>query len=126
MTRFSVTHPAADTSLPPGVRICENSWLARIAAWKLKGHSAALVFGRTIFLYNVNKASFLEDKAWLRHELKHVEQYQRLGKWNFLWQYFLEWVKKGYYQNRFEQEAREAEQCLPATKEKATSGEAAL
>ena len=103
--------PATGITLPPGIKIKEKSWLARIAAWKLGGHSAALVFGRPIYLYNIDTASFLEDKPWLRHELKHVEQYQRLGKINFLWQYLLEWLRKGYYQNKFEVEAREAEKA---------------
>ncbi len=96
------------------VKIKENSWLARIAAWKLKGHGAALVFGSTIYLYNVSRKDFLDDEAWVRHELKHIEQYQQLGKLPFLWFYFIEWIQKGYYKNRFEVAARNAEKEIPA------------
>lgn len=91
------------------VIIRENSWLAKLAAAKLKADQAAIVFGSTIHLHNTSRAEFLSDKEWLCHELKHVEQYQQHGFAAFLVKYLFEWVKNGYYNNRFEKEARENE-----------------
>ena len=95
--------------LPAGVRVKENSWLARLAAAKLKSKSVALVVGSTIYLHGVTREKFLQNPTWVRHELKHVEQYQRLGKINFLASYIAEWMRHGYHNNKFEIEAREAE-----------------
>ncbi|MBS1775668.1 MAG: DUF4157 domain-containing protein [Bacteroidetes bacterium] len=88
------------------VRIKENSWLARWAAKKMKCNSVALVVGRTIYLHNRSPSQFLQDKQWVLHELKHVEQYQKNGWIRFLWLYGLETLKNGYANNRFEVEAR--------------------
>jgi hypothetical protein len=98
-----------NSQLPPGVQIKEGSWLARLAAWKLNSKSVALVVGNTIYLHGVTRVKFLQNPAWVRHELKHVEQYQRLGKINFLASYIAEWVRHVYHNNKFEIEAREAE-----------------
>ena len=90
-------------------KIKENSILARIGAWKLRTGRMAMTIGSTIHLYNTSRKEFLEDQRWLRHELKHVEQYQRYGLVRFLWKYTIESMLRGYYYNRFEIEAREAE-----------------
>jgi hypothetical protein len=90
-------------------RIKENSIFARIGAWKLRSRRMAMTIGNTIHLYNTSQQEFLEDQRWLRHELKHVEQYQRYGLITFLWMYTVESIQRGYYLNRFEIEAREAE-----------------
>ncbi|MFN2440934.1 MAG: DUF4157 domain-containing protein [Chitinophagaceae bacterium] len=95
--------------MPVQVKIKENSFVARLAAWKLKANSVAIVFGNTIYLWNVTKQHFLKDERWVLHELEHIRQYSRLGLIPFLFQYMLEWMRKGYYQNRFEVEARQAE-----------------
>ena len=94
------------------VRLKENSALARIAAWKLNAGSVALVLGKTIHLYNVSKKEFLQHDKWVRHELKHIEQFERYGTIKFLLMYLLEWFRNGYTNNRFEKEAREAETSL--------------
>jgi hypothetical protein len=39
-----------------------------------------------------------------------VAQYRQFGFVPFIFLYLAEWIKKGYYNNRFEVEAREAEQ----------------
>jgi hypothetical protein len=91
------------------VRIKENSWLARLAAKKLRFHRIAIVLGHTIYLYNVSLETFLNSKRWVIHELMHVEQYEREGWLNFAWQYIVDYVKVGYYDNKFEIEARNAE-----------------
>lgn len=94
------------------LRIKEKSWIARLAAMKLRSLQVAIVIGDTIHLHNTTKVEFLSNTSWLRHELKHVEQYRRLGFTRFLFLYLAESVKKGYYNNRFEVEARNAEKEL--------------
>lgn len=91
------------------VRIKENSSLARLAAVKMKAHKAAIVFGKTIHLHHTGRDEFLADREWVCHELKHIEQYQQNGFAGFIVKYLVEWVKKGYINNRFEVEARKSE-----------------
>ena len=93
----------------PDFIIKENSWLAKIAAKKLKADSVAMVLGKTIHLYNTNKANFLNDEQWLKHELCHIKQFAAHGYFLFVVKYLWESLRKGYYNNRFEVEAREAE-----------------
>jgi len=95
--------------LPTGIRIKENSFAAKIAARKLHSDTVALVLGNTIHLYNVSKQDFLSDKKWLKHELKHIDQFRQYGTLPFLLLYLMKWIKHGYTNNRFEAEAREAE-----------------
>lgn len=91
------------------VHIKENAWVSRLAAAKLNSAKVAIVFGRTIYLHNTSKSEFLNDKKWVLHELKHVEQYKRHGFAGFLVRYVWEWIRKGYFNNRFEVEARNSE-----------------
>lgn len=91
------------------VYIRENSWLAKIAARRLGYRTVAMVLGRTIHLYGVTAGDFLRSPSWVRHELKHVEQYRQRGFFGFLALYLWECLRRGYYNNRLEQEAREAE-----------------
>ena len=91
------------------VNIKENSLVARLAAAKMRAEKVAIVFGNTIHLYNTDRAEFLADKEWLCHELKHVMQYKEHGFAGFIVKYLAEWMKNGYYNNRFEKEARENE-----------------
>jgi hypothetical protein len=91
------------------VRIKENSWLAKMAAKRLKVSRVAMVIGRNIHLYNTTKSEFLKNRNWLRHEAVHVKQYMQHGFIKFLALYLLESFKKGYYNNRFEAEARAKE-----------------
>lgn len=90
-------------------RIKENSAVARLAAWKMKSDNIAIVFGRVIHLYGASRTQFLANKAWVRHEVRHVRQYQQHGFWGFLWLYVTDWMRVGYYNNRFEKDARLAE-----------------
>ena len=92
--------------------IKENSWRARIAARQLKGHSAAIVFGKVIHLWGVDKGTFLQNRSWVRHEVVHVYQYKRHGFMRFILLYLLETARKGYYNNHFEAEARSKEEDL--------------
>ncbi|MDA3615149.1 eCIS core domain-containing protein [Polluticaenibacter yanchengensis] len=92
-----------------GVYIKNNSHLARMAAWKLNAKEMAMVIGKTIHLYGVTQDAFLKNERWLKHELKHVQQYEENGIIKFWGLYLLESVKNGYYNNKFEKEARAAE-----------------
>lgn len=90
-------------------RIRENSWMARLAAWKLGVPAVALTIGRTIHLHRTCTHDFLKDERWVRHEMVHVEQFRRYGFWKFIYLYLAESIKNGYHQNKYEIEAREAE-----------------
>ena len=91
------------------VRVKENSWLARLAAKKLRYGHVAMVVGHTVHLHNTTAAGFCARRSWVLHELKHVEQYERHGMLGFLCRYLIESMRKGYRNNRFEVEARAAE-----------------
>ena len=91
------------------VRIKENSWIARIAAWKLSASRVAIVVGRTIHLHNTTKEEFLKNKRWVKHEMCHIEQYRRLGLVRFIALYLWDSLLHGYRNNKFEIEARQAE-----------------
>lgn len=91
------------------VSIKENSFVARIAAWKLSAERVAIVIGNTIHLHNVTRQVFLGNQCWVKHELCHIGQFRQYGFYTFIGKYLLESLKKGYYNNRFEVEAREAE-----------------
>jgi hypothetical protein len=89
--------------------IKENSWLAKIAAYKMDANAVAMVLGQTIHLYGTTKENFLADECWVKHELCHIAQYKKYGTVNFLFKYLWESIKHGYYNNKFEIEARAAE-----------------
>lgn len=92
------------------VRIVENSLLARIAAKVLNGKNMAITFGRCIYLHHSSREELIGNPRWLRHELKHVEQYQRMGFFSFLIKYLWYSIRHGYYLNPLEIEARLAEE----------------
>ncbi len=96
------------------VKIIENAWLAKLAAQKLKACNAAIVIGSTIYLYGVSKTSFLNNPSWVRHELKHVEQYRKLSTPVFIVQYLYQCIRFGYYRAPLEVAARRAEmdECI--------------
>jgi hypothetical protein len=91
------------------VKIKENSWLAKIAAKKLRCSQVAMVLGKTIHLYNSSKEEFLSNKRWVRHEIAHVKQFAEFGFCRFIVLYLLETFNKGYEYNSFEEEARKKE-----------------
>lgn len=90
-------------------KVKEKSWIARLAAWKLNARSVAIVIGRTIHLHRATAQELLQDDRWFKHELCHVRQFAQYGFINFLIMYVWESIRHGYYNNRFEKEAREAE-----------------
>ena len=94
------------------IQIKENSFLAFVAAKKLKADKVAMVIGKTIYLHNTTREDFFLDARWVKHEMAHVEQYQQHGILKFLLLYTWYSIKYGYYNNPFEIEAREKEKSL--------------
>lgn len=91
------------------VSINENSWIAKIAARKLGSDNVAIVIGKTIHLHNVTKENFLKDTRWVKHEMCHVKQFEEHGFVPFICKYLYESMRSGYYNNKYEVEARDAE-----------------
>ncbi|TXH22770.1 MAG: DUF4157 domain-containing protein [Chitinophagaceae bacterium] len=91
------------------VYIKECSIWAKLAAKKLGAKNMAMVLGNTIHIWGVTAQQFLDNKYWCRHELKHVEQYHRLGFARFIFTYLWQNIKVGYSQCGLECEARNAE-----------------
>lgn len=91
--------------------IKENSWIAKIASKKLRTSRIAIVIGKTIHLHNTTKQDFLHDEKWVKHELCHIRQFQQNGYMVFIMKYLWESIKHGYFNNKYEIEAREAEGC---------------
>ncbi|MDX5419098.1 MAG: hypothetical protein LPK09_07765 [Hymenobacteraceae bacterium] len=87
-------------------KIVENSPFARIARMVLKSRNVAMVLGKTIHLSGVKREAFLKDSGWLAHELCHIRQFQEHGYVRFLWLYLRESIRVGYYNNKYEVEAR--------------------
>jgi hypothetical protein len=90
--------------------IKENSWIAKLAARKLQSKNVAIVIDSTIHLHNTTREAFLENKKWVKHELCHVQQFKVHGKFLFILKYLYESLRHGYYNNKYEVEARSAEE----------------
>ena len=86
-----------------------NSWIAKLAARKLRSNNVAIVIGKTIHLYNVSKEDFLKDDKWVKHEMCHVKQFKKYGFYTFVIKYLFENIKHGYDNNKYEVEARNSE-----------------
>ena len=90
------------------IRIIGNSWLAKVAA-RINGQETyAVTIGRTIFV-SCKKQDFFDKEWWVRHELTHVTQYQKLGVLRFLSLYVYYSVFHHHSENPFEKEAEDAE-----------------
>ncbi len=78
------------------LRIKEQSWIAKLAAKKLKSKNVAIVIGTTIHLYNVSKQQFLQNEKWVKHEVCHLEQFQKARLFYFYFKIFVgkyeEWI----------------------------------
>lgn len=94
------------------IRIKEKSFIARLAAYRLKSKKAAIVICKTIYLHNTNREEFLANRKWLRHEVAHVKQAHKKGKIRFILSYLMESFNMGYKYNRYEREARKKETDL--------------
>ncbi len=92
-------------------QIREKSFIAKIAAKKLRTDNVAIVIGTTIHLYGRSKEEFLQNEKWVKHELCHVKQYKEHGFLSFMAKYLWESIRKGYHNNKYEVEARVAEEA---------------
>lgn len=91
------------------IEIRENSWIAKIAAKKLRVATVAIVINKTIYLHNISRKHFLQNKKWVKHELCHVRQFQQYGFISFIFMYLWQSLLNGYRGNKFEIAARQAE-----------------
>jgi len=92
------------------ILIRENSWIAKLAAKKLQSKNVAIVIGSTIHLHNMTKQQFLQNEKWVKHEVCHLQQFKKHGRFIFILKYLWESIKHGYYNNKYETEARKAEE----------------
>jgi hypothetical protein len=103
-------HRLPAVPLPPGVTVRRNRWIPAIGGVtaNMKGSAAAVTLGGTIVVHPRVRI----DAGLLVHELVHVRQWRedRL----FAVRYAAEWVRRGYWQNRYEVEAYERERRFRA------------
>lgn len=82
------------------VEIYEHSWFARV-------HARALATTRRRRIYLRGDARhFFERPDFVLHEYCHVLRQWETGELT-VFRYLLEWFRRGYWDNRFEIEARE-------------------
>ncbi|HEX2093677.1 MAG TPA: DUF4157 domain-containing protein [Longimicrobiaceae bacterium] len=97
--------------IPPGVVFREGRLVPAIGGklGKMHGPADAVTLGRTIIVHPDARLS----QHLLVHELTHVRQWEedRL----FPVRYALESLRRGYRDNRYEREAREAERAAHGT-----------
>jgi hypothetical protein len=77
----------------------ERSWFAM-----LHGRARATTRRNTIYLRG-SLEEFFADPELLLHEYFHVLRQWNRGRMN-LWDYLAEWSRRGYWQNRYERQAR--------------------
>jgi hypothetical protein len=82
------------------VRIIEHSWYARLH-WRM----VATTRRRRIYLRR-SAEEFFRDPQIVLHEYCHVLHQWEPRRLSML-RYLLEWLRRGYWDNRFEVEARE-------------------
>ena len=69
----------------------------------------AVTLGKIIFV-SCDKADFLAERGWVKHEITHVEQYKKYGTFEFLKRYLVYSMLHRYEQNPFEIQALSAEE----------------
>jgi hypothetical protein len=82
------------------VEVVEHSWLAR-----LHWDATATTRRRRVYLRG-SAEDFFKDPALMMHEYCHVMNQWEPGHLT-IWRYILEWLRHGYWNNRFEIEARQ-------------------
>lgn len=82
------------------VRLVPHSWFAR-----LHGRADATTRRDVIYLRH-SLENFLADPELMLHEYFHVLHQWRTRRLTVV-RYVLEWLKRGYWNNRFEREARD-------------------
>ena len=81
------------------VRVIEHSWLAR-----LHGRATATTRRNRIYLRG-SAQEFFADPALMLHEYFHVLRQWNRGRLSTR-SYLVEWLRRGYWHNRYEQQAR--------------------
>jgi hypothetical protein len=82
-----------------------QKWVRILGGGKTK--EWAVTIGQTAY-YSVSEAIVKEDILWQVHENTHKEQWAREGRIKFSIKYFYYLITKGYINNPYEVEAREA------------------
>jgi hypothetical protein len=78
-------------------------------SWRVRWHRRAIATTRPNRIYlRGTIEEFARDPALVLHEYFHVVHQWRPRRLT-RWRYVLEWLKRGYFNNRFEVEAREFE-----------------
>jgi len=78
-------------------------------SWRVRWHRRAIATTRPNRIYlRGTVEEFARDPALVLHEYFHVVHQWRPRRLT-RWRYVLEWLKRGYFNNRFEVEAREFE-----------------
>lgn len=81
------------------VRVIEHSWFARL-------HLRAIATTRRDRIYlRGDAASFFANESLMLHEYFHVLEQWQPGRLTIS-RYLREWLKRGYWRNRYEVEAR--------------------
>ena len=81
----------------------------KVGCKEIQSDSVAIVIGKTIHLFHVSKEDFLKDDKWVKHEICHINQFKKYGFYTFIIKYLYESIKNGYDNNKYEVEARNAE-----------------
>lgn len=91
--------------LPEGVTVRRGRWIPRLGGLlgRMNGPAAAVTLRRTIVVH----PSVRMTQQLLAHEMAHVRQWAEDPL--FPLRYTAESLRRGYVQNRYEREAREAE-----------------
>jgi hypothetical protein len=63
------------------------------------GYLAFTHYGRRVSMVK----EYLHDEGLINHELGHVEDYERYGKWGYRWRYVKELFKRGHEKSKYEQ-----------------------
>jgi hypothetical protein len=85
-------------------------WNSLFAKTTLSKKFTAVTFGQHVFIKAVQTdLPAVGVERLLKHEGKHVEQYEKYGFFGFLIRYLWYSIKHGYYNNPLEIEARKAE-----------------
>jgi hypothetical protein len=81
------------------VELVEHSWYARLH------FGARATTRRNRILLRGSASEFFADPALVLHEYFHVLRQWNTGRLS-TWRYLREWLRRGYWRNRYEQQAR--------------------
>lgn len=107
----SVDAAVADGLLPAGVTVRTGRWIPALGGFfgRMGAPAAAVTLGRNVVVHPDVRLS----RRLLAHELEHVRQWDA-DVW-FPLRYTVESLRRGYFDNRYELQARAAEgRCEPS------------